>query len=51
MSLLCNVCDRSVIENESEYKKYLTTLRQKNDRSFYKKYTINNVKLDKVEKY
>ena len=31
MSFLCEVCDRQIIENESEYKKYITTLRKKKD--------------------
>ena len=29
MELLCPVCDREFIENESEYKNFLTTLRKK----------------------
>ena len=37
MSLLCEVCDRSIIENQSEYYNYLATLRKKDDKSFYKK--------------
>ena len=35
MDLLCDVCDRSFIENESEYMNYLTTLRKKDDKSLY----------------
>ena len=31
MDLLCKVCDRSIIERESEYYDYLTTLSKKND--------------------
>ena len=46
MNLLCRVCDRSIIENESEYYIYLATLRKKDD----KKYTINNINLDDVDK-
>ena len=30
--------------------KYLATMRKKNDKSLYKKYTINNINLDEVEK-
>ena len=48
MEFLCEVCNRSIIENESEYNKYLATLRKENDRSLYEKYTVNNVILDEV---
>ena len=37
MEFRCNVCDRSILENESEFKEYLATLRKKNDKSFFKK--------------
>ena len=37
MSFLCEVCDRSIIENASENKPYIDTLKKKNDKSFYKK--------------
>ena len=50
MDLLCEVCDRSIIENQSENNNYLATLRKKNDKILYKTYTINNVNLDKVNK-
>ena len=50
MYLLCEVCDRLIIENQSEYYIYLTTLRKKDDKSFYKKYTNNKVSLDEVNK-
>ena len=50
MDLLFKVCDRSIIENESEYHNYLATLGKKNQRSLYKKYAINNVNLDEVIK-
>ena len=50
MEFLCKVRDRSIIENESEYKEYLATLRKKNDRSLYKKYKINNINLGEVDK-
>ena len=50
MNLLCEVCDRSIIENQSEYNNYLATLRKEDDKSLYKKYTINNINLDEVNK-
>ena len=42
MELLCKVCDRSIIENESEYKEYIATLRKRNDKSLYQKCTFKN---------
>ena len=50
MDLLCEVYDRSIIENQSEYNNYLATLRNKNDESLYNKYILNNIKLDEVIK-
>ena len=50
MDYLCQVCDREIIENESEYKNYIPSLRKKDDKSIYKKYVINNIKLDEVDK-
>ena len=50
MEFLCKVCGRSNIENESEYKEYLPSLRKKNDKSLYQKNTFNNINLDKVDK-
>ena len=50
MGLFWKVRDRSIIENESEYKHYLATLRKKNDKSFFKKYTIIKVNLDEFVK-
>ena len=50
MDFLCEVCDRSIIENESEDYNHLTTLLKKDDKSLYKKHTINNVNLDEVNK-
>ena len=50
MDLLCRVCDRDIIENESEYKNYLATLRKKDDKSIYEKYAIININLDEVHK-
>ena len=46
MDLVCKACDSEILENEPEYKKYLATLRQRNDKRLYKQYTINNVSLD-----
>ena len=37
MIFLCEVCDRAIYENESEYKYYIATTRKKNDKSLYKK--------------
>ena len=48
--LLCKVCDREIFENESELNKYLTTFRKTFDRSLYKKYTINNINLNDIDK-
>ena len=36
IDFLCKLCDRSLMESESEYQYYRTTLRKKNDKSFYK---------------
>ena len=48
MKFFCKVCDISIIENESEYKNYIATVREKDDKSFLKKYTMNNINLDEV---
>ena len=50
MDILCKVCDKDIIENESEYKNYITTLRKKDDKSIYKRYVIKNITLDEVDK-
>ena len=50
MDLLCQVCDREIIENECEYKNYIATLRKKDDKRIYKKNVINNINLDEVDK-
>ena len=50
MEYICQVCDRSLIENPSEYQYYLITLHKKNDNSLYIKYTINNINLDDLDK-
>ena len=39
-----------IIENKSHYKNYVATLRKKDDKSIYKKYVINNINLDEVDK-
>ena len=49
MNILCKVCDRSIFENESEYKNYLSTMRKKNDKSLYNKFTNKNINLDEVD--
>ena len=46
MNLLCQVCDRLIIENESEYNQYLATMRKKDDKSFNGNFIINDVNLD-----
>ena len=50
MDLLCDVCDRSIIKNETEYMNSLTTLRKNDDKSLYKKYTIIKINLVEVNK-
>ena len=50
MELLCKVCDEEIIENESEYKMYMATLRKTDDKTIYKIYVNNNVNLDEVDK-
>ena len=48
--LLCKVWDREIFEKESELNKYLATFRKTYDRSLYKKYTINNINLNELDK-
>ena len=50
MDLLCPVCDRSIIQNPSEYNEYITTMRKKDDKSWYENYIIKNFNLDKFDK-
>ena len=50
MDLLCKVCDKYIIENESEIKNYIASLRKKDEKSIYKKYVIKNINLDEVDK-
>ena len=44
------ICDRKFFENEDVFMNYMTTLRKKNGKSIYNKYTINNINLDEFEK-
>ena len=51
MDLFCEVCDRSIIENESECIKNIAALKKQHDKSIYEIYTIINpnlVELDKI---
>ena len=50
MDLLCPVCDRLIMENESEYNECITTMRKKDDKSLYENYTMDNINLDEVDK-
>ena len=50
MDFLCNVCDKDIIETESEYKSYIASLRKKDDKNIYKKYVIKNINLDEFDK-
>ena len=50
MSILCNICDREILEIESDYNSYVATLRKKNDKCLYTKYTIiKNNNLDELD--
>ena len=49
-NLLCRVCNREIFENQLELDKYIASLRNPNDKSIYKNYTINNINLDDVNK-
>ena len=50
MDLLCPVCDRLIMENESDYNEYITTMRKKDDKSWYENHTIDNINLEEVDK-
>ena len=50
MSFVCKVCDRSIIENESEFNVFVATRWKKYDKSLYKNYTKKNVNLAEVDK-
>ena len=49
MVFLCKVCDREILEYESEYKNYMATSRKKIDQTLYTKYTNNNINLDEID--
>ena len=49
MDLVCEVCDSAIIEKEFGYYEYLATLRKKDDKRLYKKFTTNNTNLDEVD--
>ena len=51
MNLHCEVCDRSIIENQSEYNKYVATLLKENDESLYKKILLIKLIWMKLIKY
>ena len=48
--LLCRVCNREIFENQLELDKNLASLNNPNDKHISKKYTINNINLDDVNK-
>ena len=50
MDFLCKVCDKSIIENESNYINYIATLKKERYKSFYENYIIINPNLDEVDK-
>ena len=50
MELLFEVCDRSIIENESKYNNYIATLKKEHDKSIYDTYFIINPNLDGINK-
>ena len=50
MSILCNVCDRQIFENENQLKEYIATQRKRIDRCLYIDYTISNFDLDGFDK-
>ena len=50
MDLLCPTCDRSIIENESEYENFLATRRKRNNKNYYENYINNNLNFDDFDK-
>ena len=48
--LLCPICDYDILNDKNEFYEYLTTRRKKYDKNIYKKYDINNINLDDVDK-
>ena len=49
MSILCNVCDRDIFEEENQLKEYVSTQRKRIDRCLYIDYTVNNTDLDEFD--
>ena len=50
MDFLCKKCDKSIIENESNYINYIATLKKEHDKSFYENYIIIIPNLDEIDK-
>ena len=50
MDLLCEVCDRSIIENQAEYNIYLAILNKKIDDNLCINYFTKNVSLNEFDK-
>ena len=50
MSILCNVWDRQIFEDENQLKQYIATHRKRINRCFYIDYTINDIDLDGFDK-
>ena len=50
MDFLCKVCDREILENESERTYYVATLRKRYERCLYTKHTNNNNNLDEFDR-
>ena len=51
MDYICEVCDRSIVQDPSEYPYYLTTSHRKKDlKKLYIKYTINNNNFEELDK-
>ena len=46
---LCRVCDRSILENEFEYKEYLSTFRKNYDNNLDKRYTFNSINPNDID--
>ena len=51
MDYLCRVCDREIIENESEYKNYIASLLKKDEKKIYKKMLLIIIIWMKLIKY
>ena len=50
MSYICQVCDRSLVENPLQHEHYLDISHKKNDKNLYIKFTIDNFNLDELDK-